>query len=75
MDNSLKNFEQEFSLALQQASTREEMETVEREFLGRNGKLQNLFEQMVTLPTDQKKAWGQKLNKLKQESFSQVEMK
>jgi phenylalanyl-tRNA synthetase alpha chain len=46
-------------------SSAEEIEKFKIKYLGRKGILQSLFEEFKTVPNDQKKAVGQKLNELK----------
>jgi phenylalanyl-tRNA synthetase alpha chain len=75
MENDYQLFEKLFTEALKRAQTLEEVEHVEKTYLSRHGKLHELFTAMLSLPPDQKKEWGQKLNILKKSSLSKIEQK
>jgi phenylalanyl-tRNA synthetase alpha chain len=59
---------QDFSEQLQKISSEEEMEELRLHFFGRKGELAKAIEELVKLPAEEKKEWGQKINKFKQEA-------
>ena len=61
----LKALQNEFASRLAETSDREGLESVRLAYLGRKGKIPALFQEMGSLPNDQKRAFGQQLNELK----------
>ena len=55
------------------ASTLDDVEKFRIEYLGKKGILNELFAYFKTVPSDQKKAFGQKINELKQKTNSKIE--
>lgn len=67
MIGNVESVRKEFAFALEQAATREQLELVRIKYLARNGLVAELFEQMKSLPVDQKPQAGKLLNSLKVE--------
>lgn len=75
MIDNVESVGKEFALALEQAATREQLELVRIKYLARNGLVAELFEQMKSLPVDQKPQAGKLLNSLKVELHQAFEEK
>lgn len=56
-----------FHVDLQQAKTSSQLEDLRINYLGRNGQINDLLKSMKAIPSDQKKKYGQIINKLKRE--------
>ncbi|MBI3110149.1 MAG: phenylalanine--tRNA ligase subunit alpha [Ignavibacteriales bacterium] len=67
MIGNIESVRKEFARALEQATTREQLEQVRIKYLARNGLVAELFEHMKSLPADQKPQAGKLLNSLKVE--------
>ena len=67
MIGNIESVRKEFARALEQATTREQLEQVRIKYLARNGLVAELFEHMKSLPADQKPQVGKLLNSLKVE--------
>ncbi len=68
----LEQLKQDFSGKLQKISSVAEAEELRLLFLGRKGKLTKILEELVKLPAEEKKEWGQKINKFKQEAEDKI---
>ena len=55
------------------ASTLDDVEKFRIAYLGKKGVLNDLFAAFKNVPNDQKKAFGQKLNELKQKTSSKID--
>lgn len=67
MPESFDALRAEFRAALAAASDREALAVVHADWLGRKGRLQELFKQMRELPAGERPAFGQTVNALKEE--------
>ncbi len=67
MTNSPQSLRQEFQDELQHTDSAPALLELEKKFLGRSGKINDLFEIMKTLPVEEKKTFGQTINVLKKE--------
>lgn len=68
LENSIKDFKEKLKVALEAASTYDELEKVRVIFLARQGKVVELMSQLKELSVNQKRIFGPKLNVLKKES-------
>lgn len=73
MEEFYRSLQHEIKTSLTTISSMEDIERYEKLFLGRNGKIQVLFEQLVKLPPEQKRTWGQKINILKDETLQELD--
>ena len=51
---------------IKKAATYDEISNLEIKYLGRNGEINKLLSNIKDIPNQEKKAYGQKINKLKQ---------
>lgn len=75
MHEQIQQIQNSFRPDLAEAATLEQLEQLEKNYLGRSGKVQDLFNLLPTLAPTVKKEWGQKLNQLKQALQKQVDQK
>jgi phenylalanyl-tRNA synthetase alpha chain len=68
MSEPLQSLRSEFNTALDAAGDREALAAVWQGWLGRKGRLQDLFKQMRELPADERPAFGARINVLKEEA-------
>lgn len=75
MDQQISSLQQSFENDLQAVSSETALLELERVYLGRSGKIADLFTQFAQLPGDQKKIWGQKLNDIKNQWSAAINQK
>lgn len=75
LKNSLLNAQAEFNKQLQAITTLEELEQLRITFLGRQGTIQSLMEQLKTLPLEEKRTCGPLVNTFKQEAHDTLQTK
>lgn len=75
MEQKLKEVEQSFYKALEQASTSREVEGVRVQTLGKKGPVQALMQHLKGLDLEEKKAFGKLINELKTALQAQIELK
>ena len=75
MKDDITLLEQEFQKGLSAVCSDDDIQQLEITFLGRRGKLQELFQIFASLPKDEKKEYGQKINALKQRIQNDIEQK
>jgi len=68
LEQSIKDFKEKLTAALESTQTQDELEKVRVNFLGRQGEVVKLMSQLKELDTEQKRIFGPKLNQLKKES-------
>lgn len=66
MHDIIAKLEQELQTALQQATTSDAIEAIRLTFLGRNGHIAKLMQELKELPLDAKRTVGPEINRLKQ---------
>ena len=71
IDDLLKNFNTD----LESSNTIEATDSLEIKYLGRNGQLTQLMKQIKDIKAEERKAFGQKLNELKNEVSSKISAK
>lgn len=64
----IDELQQQFTDSLKNVSTEQELENVRIEYLSRNGKIPALMGQLKSLPLEEKKVFGPKLNQFKKAS-------
>ncbi len=72
MSASLADIEKKFSREIAGASTPEQLENLQREYLGRKGVFNGLLENIKDLPADQKQKFGKDVNVLKGKVQDQI---
>jgi phenylalanyl-tRNA synthetase alpha chain len=75
MTEHIESVKQDFALDLEAATTREHLEQVRIRYLARNGLIAGLFEEMKSLPPEEKPRMGRLLNSLKAELTEGFERK
>ncbi len=65
MHDQLREIREEFNAELENTKDPEMLHLLEKKYLGRSGKIQDLFTKLPTLSPEEKKEWGQKLNQAK----------
>lgn len=65
--SDLENLKKSFEKELEKISGILELEEIQRNYLGKKGKLAEIFQSFAALPTDEKKSLGAELNVLKKE--------
>jgi len=65
MQEKLNSLEEKIRLSLEQANDPKGLEELRIKYLGRKGEINKLFKELVQLPPDEKKAYGEVINKLK----------
>ncbi len=73
LDQKISDIQSEIEKLLPSISSQEELEKFRIEFLSRSGKLASLYEELKSVPNDQKPLFGQKINSLKKTVESQFE--
>jgi phenylalanyl-tRNA synthetase alpha chain len=63
----------EFFQAINQAKTLDELRELEIKFLGRHGKINQILKKITQIPENQRKQYGQKVNRLKEEVKQLIE--
>lgn len=64
--NDLLKIREEFTQRLKEITTAEELQTLRREYLGKNSVISNLMQQIRDLPVEEKKNFGDKVNEMKE---------
>lgn len=67
MNDKLKTIKSAFQTALNKANSMHDLESIDRAFLGRKGKVRAVFKQLQGLSPKARKEAGQQINQLKQE--------
>lgn len=75
LQGELKQLQQDFNQALQNAQTPEALELVRIHFLGRNGAIAQLIEKLKNLPLDEKRILGPLCNEFKRTAEATFEQK
>lgn len=75
MQQLFDSIQNDFQSALAAVSDPEGLTVLERDFVGRSGRVNDLFTGMAQLTGEDKKLWGQKINVLKQNLQSQLDAK
>ena len=75
MEQKLKEVQQSFHKALEQASTSREVESVRVQTLGKKGPVQALMQHLKGLDLEEKKAFGKLINELKTALQAQIEQR
>ena len=65
MQEKLNSLEKEIRLALEQAQDPVQLEDLRIKYLGRKGAINRLFKELAQLPSEEKKAYGEVINRLK----------
>ncbi|MDH4210427.1 MAG: phenylalanine--tRNA ligase subunit alpha [candidate division WOR-3 bacterium] len=65
MQEKLNSLEKEIRLSLEQAKDPARLEELRIKYLGRKGEINRLFKELAQLPPEEKKAYGEVINKLK----------
>ncbi|MCM8813440.1 MAG: phenylalanine--tRNA ligase subunit alpha, partial [Candidatus Omnitrophica bacterium] len=73
--DQLAAIDREFGQALAAAHTAADLERVKAFFLGRKGRLNDLFKMFARLPAEQRAACGQQVNELKNRLTASLELK
>ncbi|MCD7774952.1 MAG: phenylalanine--tRNA ligase subunit alpha [Clostridiales bacterium] len=72
MDDKTSSLRQSFGELIEKVKSSDEIEQLRVEFLGKKGHVSALMSQLKTVPNEQKKAFGQSVNQLKQEIEGQL---
>lgn len=75
MTPELQAFRAAFTAALNAGTTGEDVDRVERDFLGRSGKIKDFFRKLPQLSGQERSAAGQELNALREELSSALQQK
>lgn len=62
---TIQNWEEEFQNLVKTAKTLEELETIQISYLGRKGKIRDLFQDLKDLSTEDKRIAGEEINQFK----------
>lgn len=73
LDQKISDLQSEIDQQLPAISSQDSLEKFRIEFLSRSGKLASLYEDLKTIPADQKPQYGQKINTLKRSSETRFE--
>lgn len=66
---------EDYKKAIQNCQSTKELEILEIDYLGRNGLINNLFKKIKEIKNEEKKEYGQKINKLKKEIQKLIQIK
>ena len=75
LEAKLNEIQSHFLRQLEQAATDQELEAVRVAFLGRNGSIAELMEELKKMSLEEKKLWGPKLNAFKQDAQARWDQK
>jgi len=75
MKEILKLLKKDFQEKLSQAKSREEIENLERKYLGKKGKISKLTEKITESPPEERRELGKAINELKEELQKKIEEK
>lgn len=75
MEIKFKQIQDQFQQDLQAAQTRKQLEELKVKYLGRKSQLTQLFSQIPVLASDQRAAWGRRLNSFKGEITASLKAK
>jgi len=78
LDEKIQQIQSQIDSSLSSITTSEHLEQFRIEFLSRKGKVSSLYEELKSVPNEQKPVYGQKINQLKknvEEKFEQVKSK
>lgn len=72
---NLSDIQKEFQSELEKTSSLSELEQLNIQYLGRNGKINQLLQSMKDLPIEKKKEFGKEVNELKTSIYRHIETK
>lgn len=75
MSDQILQVQEEALKAIEQADSLEQLQQIRIDYLGKKGSIQGLMSLMKTLPSDEKPAFGQKVNVCKQLVSDQIDSK
>lgn len=72
MEERLKTLKNEIQTSLAQIEDKDSLEAIRVKYLGRKGEINQLFKQIVRLSSEERKTYGNKINKLKQKLTNEL---